>query len=78
MERRSDNPFGHSATTSKLLIIRDILVKIQYSPALDGLRALCIIFTLFNHIEGSPWFINWSVGVDVFFALSGFQDYGQR
>lgn len=44
----------------------------KYSPQLDGLRALCIIFTIFNHVEGHPNWINGSVGVDVFFALSGF------
>ena len=43
-----------------------------YSPQLDGLRAFCIIFTIFNHIEGVPSWINGGVGVDVFFVLSGF------
>ena len=46
--------------------------EIRYSPALDGLRALCILFTIFNHIDGTPGYINGSVGVDVFFPLSGF------
>ncbi|WP_083384879.1 acyltransferase family protein [Cupriavidus sp. USMAHM13] len=46
--------------------------EIKYSPQLDGLRAICIIFTIFNHIKGSPSFINGTAGVDVFFALSGF------
>ena len=45
---------------------------IKYSPPLDGLRALCILFTLFNHIAGVPAFIQGTVGVDVFFPLSGF------
>jgi len=48
------------------------MYEIRYSPALDGLRAICIIFTIFNHIDGTPGFINGSVGVDVFFPLSGF------
>jgi peptidoglycan/LPS O-acetylase OafA/YrhL len=36
------------------------------------LRAVCIIFTIFNHIEGVPSWINGGVGVDIFFVLSGF------
>ena len=47
-------------------------MKLEYSPQLDGLRTFCIIFTLLNHISGSPEFIIGSVGVDVFFPLSGF------
>jgi peptidoglycan/LPS O-acetylase OafA/YrhL len=46
--------------------------EISYSPALDGLRAICIVLTLFNHITGAPAFINGSAGVDIFFPLSGF------
>ncbi|WP_128755630.1 hypothetical protein [Metarhizobium album] len=42
-----------------------------YKPELDGIRALCILFTMANHIPGTPWAINGSVGVDIFFALSG-------
>jgi peptidoglycan/LPS O-acetylase OafA/YrhL len=48
------------------------MLPIKYSPALDGLRAICIVFTLFNHIEGVPKYILGSVGVDIFFPLSGF------
>jgi peptidoglycan/LPS O-acetylase OafA/YrhL len=44
----------------------------SYYPQLDGLRALCILFTVVNHSEGHPAFLDGSVGVDVFFALSGF------
>jgi peptidoglycan/LPS O-acetylase OafA/YrhL len=43
----------------------------NYAPALDGLRAICIIFTIFYHTPGFPTVINGSVGVDIFFALSG-------
>lgn len=42
-----------------------------YRPELDGIRAICILFTVANHIPGTPWLINGSVGVDIFFALSG-------
>lgn len=48
------------------------MAEIKYSPQLDGLRAVCIIFTIFNHVDGVPFFIDGNVGVDVFFALSGF------
>jgi peptidoglycan/LPS O-acetylase OafA/YrhL len=43
----------------------------QYYAALDGVRALCIALTLINHTPGNPG-INGSVGVDIFFALSGY------
>jgi peptidoglycan/LPS O-acetylase OafA/YrhL len=46
--------------------------SVPYFKQLDGLRALCILFTVVNHVEGHPWYLNGSVGVDVFFALSGF------
>jgi len=45
--------------------------KERYRPELDGIRAFCILFTILNHIPGHPVWINGSVGVDVFFALSG-------
>lgn len=43
-----------------------------YWRELDGLRAICIIFTIANHTRGKYWFINGTIGVDIFFALSGF------
>jgi peptidoglycan/LPS O-acetylase OafA/YrhL len=43
----------------------------RYRGELDGIRALCIIFTIFNHVPARPWWINGTIGVDVFFALSG-------
>lgn len=42
-----------------------------YKPELDGVRAICIIFTVAEHLPGKPDFINGSIGVDIFFALSG-------
>ena len=47
------------------------LARPNYRPSLDGLRALCIIFTLENHLPIKPIWLNGSIGVDVFFALSG-------
>jgi peptidoglycan/LPS O-acetylase OafA/YrhL len=43
----------------------------RYYDALDGLRAVCIILTILCH-TGAPGFINGALGVDVFFALSGY------
>ncbi|WP_428311591.1 acyltransferase family protein [Hydrocarboniphaga sp.] len=47
----------------------------EYRPQLDGLRLLCVFITIFNHVPGGGagfvW-INGTVGVDIFFALSGF------
>ena len=45
--------------------------KKHYAPALDGLRAICIIFTILYHTPDAPSFINGTIGVDIFFALSG-------
>lgn len=43
-----------------------------YFPQLDCLRAISILFTVVNHTAGHPSYLDGSVGVDVFFALSGF------
>ncbi len=43
----------------------------RYRAELDGIRALCVIFMIFNHVPARPWWINGTIGVDVFFALSG-------
>ncbi len=43
-----------------------------YSPALDGLRAVCIIAVLLYHLDPSGWFDGGFLGVSVFFTLSGF------
>jgi peptidoglycan/LPS O-acetylase OafA/YrhL len=45
----------------------------SYFPALDGLRAICILLVIFNHTHCHyPAFIYGWVGVDIFFVLSGF------
>lgn len=50
----------------------------RHIPALDGLRGLAILLVLLFHVGGAatdqlPWLTDWGwVGVDLFFALSGF------
>jgi peptidoglycan/LPS O-acetylase OafA/YrhL len=44
----------------------------RYAPQLDGLRAICVALTILNHVGPHPYYLNGNVGVDVFFALSGF------
>jgi peptidoglycan/LPS O-acetylase OafA/YrhL len=47
--------------------------RTSYFPALDGLRAICILLVIFNHTHCHyPPFIYGWVGVDIFFVLSGF------
>lgn len=46
-------------------------IPTRYRPELDGIRTLCIILTINNHTQFSLPFLVGSVGVDVFFALSG-------
>jgi peptidoglycan/LPS O-acetylase OafA/YrhL len=56
-------------TTSKL---QDFW-SASYFPALDGLRALCLIMVIFNHVHARvPAHTPTWVGVDIFFVLSGF------
>jgi peptidoglycan/LPS O-acetylase OafA/YrhL len=44
----------------------------RYAPQLDGVRAICVALTISNHIGPTAWYVNGTLGVDVFFALSGF------
>lgn len=48
------------------------MATLRYAPQLDGVRALCVALTITNHIGPTPWYVNGTLGVDVFFALSGF------
>lgn len=47
------------------------MAQTSYRPQLDGVRAICILFTFVHHLPGHFRPFNGSVGVDVFFALSG-------
>src|SRR4051812_47425899 len=44
---------------------------LQYHPALDGLRALAVLAVIAYH-DNYPWAKGGFLGVDLFFALSGF------
>ena len=45
----------------------------SYFPALDGVRAICILLVMFNHVhEPVPLWLQGRIGVDIFFVLSGF------
>jgi len=47
--------------------------KAKYFPALDGMRAICVLLVMFNHVHlPYPHWIVGMLGVDVFFVLSGF------
>jgi peptidoglycan/LPS O-acetylase OafA/YrhL len=45
--------------------------KLPYRPALDGVRALAVLAVLAFHF-GAGWLPGGFIGVDIFFALSGF------
>jgi peptidoglycan/LPS O-acetylase OafA/YrhL len=45
---------------------------LKYENHLDGLRAISILLVVCNHLPGGPPFLNGSIGVDIFFAISGF------
>ena len=44
----------------------------KYENHIDGLRAISILLVMCNHMAGGPPFLNGSIGVDIFFAISGF------
>ncbi|MER7445849.1 acyltransferase [Microbacterium sp. NPDC097977] len=45
--------------------------KLAYTPALDGLRAVGVLFVMALH-GAKPFFVPGAFGVDIFFVLSGF------
>ncbi|MEO7397359.1 MAG: acyltransferase [Ilumatobacteraceae bacterium] len=44
----------------------------RYTPALDGLRAMCIAAVVLYHLSPAGWIRGGFLGVSVFFTLSGF------
>ena len=46
-------------------------MSMKYYNGLDGLRAVSLLLVLFYHVNFTP-FINGFLGVDIFFAISGF------
>jgi len=55
-------PIKSTATTSK---------KSSYRPDIDGLRAVAVIAVLIYHVDNT-WLPGGFMGVDIFFAISGF------
>lgn len=45
--------------------------RLEYNPALDGVRAIAVLAVLAFHC-GAPWARGGSIGVDLFFVLSGY------
>lgn len=52
-------------------VVRAGTTKLGYRPELDGLRAFAVVAVILDH-TGLPGFEGGGIGVDVFFALSGF------
>ena len=46
------------------------VARLGYRPALDGIRALAVFAVMLDH--GGTRLVGGSIGVDVFFVLSGF------
>ncbi len=49
--------------------------RMPYFPALDGVRAYCVLLVMFDHLKSNGHTVKWldgHLGVDLFFILSGF------
>ena len=47
------------------------MARLEYLPALDGLRGACLLAVLFFH-SGFAWMSGGFLGVSTFFTLSGY------
>jgi peptidoglycan/LPS O-acetylase OafA/YrhL len=47
----------------------------SYLPEIDGLRALAVLSVFIYHLN-KTWLAGGFSGVDVFFVISGFSDFG--
>jgi peptidoglycan/LPS O-acetylase OafA/YrhL len=50
----------------------DVNPRLSWMPALDGLRGIAVIAVMMFHTPGRAWLPGGSLGVDLFFVLSGF------
>jgi peptidoglycan/LPS O-acetylase OafA/YrhL len=48
------------------------MIKSNYRPEIDGLRAVAVLSVVFYHVGGAQIFSGGFVGVDVFFVISGY------
>lgn len=55
-----------------VVCLHGVGTSLKYENHLDGLRAISILLVMCNHMAGGPPFLNGSIGVDIFFAISGF------
>lgn len=55
-----------------VICLHGVGTSLKYENHLDGLRAISILLVMCNHMAGGPPFLNGSIGVDIFFAISGF------
>ncbi len=56
-------------------LIRTANGRMPYFPALDGVRAYCVLLVMFDHLKSNGHTLRWldgHLGVDLFFILSGF------
>jgi len=71
---RPTNDSGQAKTSASGIpapVVDGNILRLSYSPALDGLRALSVIAVLLYH-AGLKWVPGGFLGVEVFFVISGY------